>query len=189
MITSAEWLAFAASGIGVIGTLAGAAIAQSFANKREHRQWDQSRESQAELWAREDSLRFHSDKKAAYAAFISKMHLWMSQMHSQLHEDYGGQAYGPSGGFDKFETEVTELRSLLELIAPVTVWMAADVAWGAGCAIALTLAVPDRYSKEKREANVSDFTRYLRKCIKVMRDDLIGDRKKLASVEPPSTNP
>lgn len=188
MLTSAEWLALGASGIGVIGTLAGTATTQAFANKRERRQWLQSRDSQTELWAREDSLRFHNDKKVVYSAFIGKMHLWATQMTSQLHGDYGGQAYDSHGGFDEFESEVTALRAQLELIAPPQVWTAAEVMWGAGAAIALTLALPDRHTEEHRKENVSHFSGYLVKCIEVMRQDLIGEMSRLSNIEQPSTN-
>jgi hypothetical protein len=188
MLTSTEWLALSASGIGVIGTLAGATITQAFANKRERKLWIQSRESQTELWEREDSLRFHNDKKMAYSVFIGKMHLWHSQMTSQLHGDYGGQAYGPNGGFDKFETEISALRAELELIAPPQVWTAAEVMWGAGAAIALTLALPDRYSDKHRNDNVSHFSGYLVDCIAVMREDLTGERRRLSNIEQPLTD-
>lgn len=180
MLTSTEWLTLGASGIGVIGTLAGATITQVFASKREARQWDQNRESQTELWGREDSLRFHNDKRAAYSAFIGRMHIWASQMHSQLHGEYGGQAYGPHGGFDEFESEISALRAQLELIAPPQVWTAAEVMWGAGAAIALTLALPDRYPEKQCEENVSHFSGYLIKCIDVMREDLIGESRRLS---------
>jgi hypothetical protein len=188
MLTSAEWLALGASGIGVIGTLAGTTITQAFANKRERRQLIQSSESQAGLWEREDSLRFHSDKKIVYSAFIGKMHLWSSQMNSQLHGDYGGQAYGPHDGFDAFESEIATLRAQIELIAPPQVWTAAEVIWGAGAAIALTLALPDRYPEKQREENVSHFSGYLVKCIDVMREDLTGERRRLLNVEQPLTD-
>ena len=147
MFTSAEWLAFATTGIGVVGTLAGVTITQAFANKREERQQVQNRETQIQLWEREDSLRFHNDKKMAYATLIAKMHPWLTQMQSQLHGEYGGQAYSPDG-FGEFESEITNLRAQLELIAPSEVWTAAEVLWASGAAAALTLALPDMYSKE-----------------------------------------
>lgn len=177
MLISTEWLALATAAIGVGGTLAGAAITQAFATKRESRQWSQSRESQAQLWEREDSLRFHDDKRIAYSTFIGKMHLWSAQMHSQLHEDYGGQAYAPDG-FNEFQSDVMELMAQLELIAPPKVWTAAEVLWGAGAAIALTLALPDMHSKEKREKNISDFTGHLLRCISAMREDLATGRSR-----------
>jgi hypothetical protein len=178
MLTSTEWLALATAAIGVAGALAGAAITQAFATKRENRQWSQSCENQARLWKREDSLRFHDDKRIAYSTFIGKMHLWSTQMHTQLHGDYGGQAYPPDG-FDGFQSDVMTIMAQLELIAPSKVWTAAEVLWGAGAAIALTLALPDMYSKEKREKNVSDFTGHLVRCISAMREDLATDRSRL----------
>jgi hypothetical protein len=180
MLTPTEWLALATAAIGVGGTLAGAAIAQAFATKRENRQWNQSRENQAQLWEREDSLRFHDDKRIVYSAFIGKMHLWSAQMHSQLHEDYGGQAYPPDG-FNEFQSDVMALMAQLELIAPPKVWTSAEVLWGAGASIALTLALPDMYSKDKREKIVSDFTGHLVRCISAMRDDLATFRSGLTA--------
>ena len=187
MITSAEWLPLGTASIGVIGALAGAAISQAFASKREKRQWIQSRENQIQLWEREELLRFHDDKKIAYAAFIGKMHLWAHQMSSQLHQEYGGQAYGPNG-FGEFETEVMTIMAQVELIAPPEVWTAAEVLWGSGAATALTLAVPDMYSQKRREENVSSFSRHLVKCIAVMRDDLASGRRSLATAQQPDSD-
>ena len=173
MVTSAEWLALGTSSAGVIGALAGVAITQAFASKREKRQWVQSREDQIQLWEREELLRFHDDKKVAYSTLIGKMHLWAEQMNSQLHKDYGGQAYGPDG-FGEFETEVMTIMAQVELISPPEVWTAAEVMWGSGISTTLTLAVPDMYSEKKRKENVSSFHGHLVKCIAVMRDDLAG---------------
>ena len=180
MFTSTEWLALATAGIGVIGTLAGVTITQAFANKREKSQQVQNRETQIRLWEREDSLRFHNDKKMAYSTLIAKMHLWLTQMLSQLHGEYGSQAYPPNG-FGEFESEITSLRAQLELIAPPEVWTAAEAIWASGAAVALTLALPDMYSKEKRDKNISEFTGHLTRCISVMRHDLSKDARILTA--------
>lgn len=178
MLTSAEWLALIASSIGVAGTLAGAAISQAFANKRENRREVQLNQNQTELWEREDWLRFLDDKKIAYATLIAKMHLWLTQMQCQLHGDYGGQAYPPDG-FGKFESEITMIRAQLELIAPPKVWTAAEVLWASGATTALTLSLPDMYSEKKRDQNISSFAGNLTKCIAAMRDDLAEGRQRL----------
>lgn len=157
MVTSAEWLALGTASIGVIGALAGSAITQAFANKREKRQWMQSRENQIQLWEREELLRFHNDKKIAYSAFIGKMHLWAHQMNSQLHQEYGGQAYGPDG-FGEFETEVMAMMAQVELIAPPEVWTAAEVMWGLGAATALTLCGSGYVFAEKARRERIEFS-------------------------------
>jgi hypothetical protein len=188
MFTSTEWLALATTGIGVVGTLAGVTITQAFANKREQRQRIQDRDTQIQLWEREDSLRFHNDKKVAYSTFIAKMHLWLTQMQSQLHGEYGGQAY-PSDGFGEFESEITSLRAQLELIAPPEVWTATEVLWASGAAVTLTLAVPDMYSKERRDQNTSEFAKHLTRCIGVMRHDLAKGVRTLTASKPAPSNP
>lgn len=180
MFTPTEWLALATTSIGVAGTLAAAAITQAFANKREKRQWTQNRETQAQLWEREDLLRFHDDKRMAYSSYIAKMHLWLTQMGSQVEGDYGGQAYGPDG-FGEFESEITLIRAQLELIAPGEVWTAAEVLWASGAAAALTLALPDMYSKKKRKENISDFSGHLIRCISAMREDLARGAQRLTT--------
>lgn len=187
MPTTAEWLALATAGIGIIGTLAGVTITQAFANKREKRQLTQDREKQVQLWEREDSLRFHADKKVAYSTFIGKMHLWLNQMLSQVEEDYGGQAYPPDG-FNEFQSEIMTLMAQIELIAPGNVWTAAEVVWASGASAALTLALPDMYSKEKRKANVSAFSGHLVKCISAMRVNLSESSSRLATSQQAPTD-
>jgi hypothetical protein len=187
MLTSAEWLALATSGIGIAGTLAGATITQAFANKREKRQSTEDREKQAQLWEREDSLRFHADKKIAYSTFIGKMHLWLSQMLGQVEGNWGGQAYPPDG-FNEFQAEIMTLRAQIELIAPGNVWTAAEVVWASGVTTALTLGLPDMYPKDKRRANVSGFGGELVKCIAAMRVDLSESSYRLTTTQQTSTD-
>jgi hypothetical protein len=172
MMTSTEWLTIGTAFIGIAGTLAGSVITYTLANKQERKRWLQEKEDRTQTWERENALRFHGEKRIIYSEYLGKMYMWHSQMTSQLHEEYGGQAYGPDGDFAKFEAEITTLRAQLDLIAPHQVRTSAEILWGAGAAIALTLALPDRYSKERREKNVSDFTRYLSECRNLMRDDV-----------------
>jgi hypothetical protein len=180
VITSTEWLGLGTAFIGVAGTLAASVITYTLASKQERRRWLQEKEDRALLWERENALRFHGEKRIMYSEFIGKMHLWHTQMSSQLHDEFGGQAYGPDGEFAKFETEITTLRAQLDLIAPPRVRTAAEVLWASGAATALTLALPE-FSEEKRKTNVSSFAGHLLECIMLMRNDL--DKSEVTDVD------
>ncbi len=100
------------------------------------------------------------------------MQLWHHQMLYQLNGTYGAQAYKPDGGFDDFDTELLTLLGRLQLIAPSDIWSKAETLRASGAATALTLALPDMYSKKRRENNVHDYHRHLVTCLQAMRADL-----------------
>jgi hypothetical protein len=73
MSTTPSWLPLAVAGIGVVGTLAGgvagALIAQRWADRRDDKAWARERAREHERWRREDEARTFEHRRAVFEDF------------------------------------------------------------------------------------------------------------------------
>jgi len=58
--------------VGVVGTLAGVAVTQLWLGRRDDRRWQQEREHERRIWARDDANRTYDHRRQAYIDFLTE---------------------------------------------------------------------------------------------------------------------